>query len=53
MNLTRVKRLQNHPGGECVAVLQNDRELPITRGIREVQERLQYPTGSEVTAFSG
>jgi two-component system LytT family response regulator len=52
VNLSRVKRLQSHPGGECVAVLQNDRELPITRGIREVQERLQYPTASEMPAFT-
>ena len=49
VNLTRIKRLQNNPGGECVAVLLDDRELPVTRGIREVQERLQYPNGSEVT----
>jgi len=49
VNLTRIKLLQNNPGGECVAVLLDDRELPVTRGIREVQERLQYPNGSEVT----
>jgi two-component system LytT family response regulator len=52
VNLMRIKRLQNLPGGECVAVLQNDRELPLTRGIREVQERLQYPTGTEIVPVS-
>jgi two-component system LytT family response regulator len=52
VNLSRVKRLQTHPGGECAAVLPNDRELPITRGIREVQERLQYPSGSVMPAFT-
>jgi two-component system LytT family response regulator len=43
VNLERVKSLQSNPGGEYVAVLQDNRQLPMTRGIREVQERLEYP----------
>ena len=43
VNLERVKSLQSNPGGEYVAVLQDNRQLSMTRGIREVQERLEYP----------
>jgi two-component system LytT family response regulator len=42
LNLERVKGLQSTPGGEYVAVLQDNRQLPMTRGLREVQERLEY-----------
>lgn len=52
VNLKRIKCLQSNAGGECLAVLQNERQLPMTRGIREVQERLQYPPVGETLAVS-
>ena len=52
VNLKRIKFLQSNAGGECLAVLHNDRQLPMTRGIREVQERLQYPPVGEVLTVS-
>jgi len=42
VNLDRVKGLQSSPGGEYVAVLQDNRQLVMTRGMREVQERVEY-----------
>ena len=52
VNLNRIKSLQSSAGGECFAVLQNDRQLPMTRGIREVQERLQYPASAPTPVTS-
>ncbi len=46
VNLERVKGVQTNAGGESVIVLQDDRQLLMTRGLREVQERLQYPQAS-------
>jgi len=42
VNLDRVKELQPGIEGEHVIVLQNDKQLIMTRGMREVQEKLQY-----------
>ena len=42
VNLTHVKELQPTMRGEYVVVLQDNRKLSMTRGLREVQERLQY-----------
>jgi len=42
VNLARIKGLQTSPGGEYVVVLQDNRQLVMTRGMREVQERLEY-----------
>ena len=43
VNLDRVKGLQSGPGGDYVAILQDNRQLAMTRGLREVQERLEFP----------
>lgn len=43
VNLERVKSLQTGPRGEYLVVLQDGRQLLMTRGIKEIQERLQYP----------
>ena len=51
VNLDRVKGIQSLPGGECVLLLQDGRQLLMTRGMREAHERLQYP-GSGTPAFS-
>ncbi len=42
VNLDRVKGLQSSPGGEYLLILQDGRQLLMTRGVKEVQERLQY-----------
>jgi two-component system LytT family response regulator len=42
VNLDRVKELQPALRGEYFAVLKNNQKLNMTRGLREVQERLQY-----------
>lgn len=42
VNLERVKSLQAGPRGEYLVVLQDGRQLLMTRGIKELQERLQY-----------
>ena len=42
VNLDRVKEIQPGIDGEHVAVLANDKQLIMTRGLREMQERLQY-----------
>jgi two-component system LytT family response regulator len=43
VNIDRIKGIQSAPGGEYLIILQNDRQLAMTRGLREVQDRLQYP----------
>src|SRR5208283_1336571 len=45
VNLERIKGLQASSGGEYLIVLQDGKQLLLTRGLREVQERLQYPEG--------
>ncbi len=42
VNVNSIKELQPGLESEQVVVLRGNRQLPITRGIREVQERLQY-----------
>ena len=42
VNLERIKSLQSTPRGEHLVVLQDDRQLMMTRGVKEIQERLQY-----------
>jgi two-component system, LytTR family, response regulator len=42
VNMDRVKAIRLGMPGEWLVVLQSDRELQMTRGLREVQERLQY-----------
>lgn len=42
VNLERVKSLQAGPRGEYLVVLQDGRQLLLTRGIKELQERLEY-----------
>lgn len=42
VNLERVKSLQAGPRGEYLVVLQDGRQLLMTRGLKELQERLQY-----------
>jgi len=37
-----VKGLQSSPRGEQLVVLRDDRQLLMTRGVKELQERLQY-----------
>jgi two-component system, LytTR family, response regulator len=46
VNLERVKGVQTSAGGESVIVLQDGRQLLMTRGLREVQEKLIYPQAS-------
>lgn len=41
VNLDRIKAVQPATRGEHVIVLKNGRELPLTRGVREVQQRLE------------
>ena len=43
VNLERVKSVQSGPRGESVVVLLDDRQLLMTRGTKEIEERLQYP----------
>ena len=43
VNLERVKSVQSGPRGEYLVVLQDGRQLLMTRGLKEIQERLQYP----------
>lgn len=43
VNLERVKSLQAGARGEYFVVLGDGRQLLMTRSIREIQERLQYP----------
>ena len=43
VNLERVKGIQSSPRGESQLLLQDGRQLPVTRSVKEIQERLQYP----------
>jgi two-component system, LytTR family, response regulator len=43
VNLQCVKGLQATPRGEYLVVLQDNRQLMMTRGVKEIQERLLYP----------
>ncbi len=42
VNLDRVRELQSMAAGEHVVLLQDGRQIPMTRGIREVEERLRF-----------
>jgi two-component system LytT family response regulator len=42
INLDRVRELQSMTAGEHVVLLQDGRQIPMTRGIREVEERLRF-----------
>jgi two-component system, LytTR family, response regulator len=42
VNVDRIKAIRMVAAGEWLVVLQGDRELEMTRGFKEVQERLQY-----------
>ncbi len=42
VNLDRIKGTQSTPHGEYLVILRDGRQLLMTRGAREVQERLQY-----------
>ena len=42
VNLDRVKALQLTPQGDSVVVLEDGRQLVVTRTLREVQQRLQF-----------
>ena len=46
VNLERVKRLQSTPRGEYLLILDNNQQLLMTRAVKEIQERLQYPAKS-------
>jgi two-component system LytT family response regulator len=41
VNLDRIKAVQPATRGEHVVVIKDGRELPLTRGVREVQQRLE------------
>ena len=41
VNMDRIKSVQPATRGEHVVVLKDGRELPLTRGVREVQDRLE------------
>jgi two-component system LytT family response regulator len=43
VNLQSVKAVQSTPRGEYLVVLQDSRQLMMTRGVKELQERLLYP----------
>jgi two-component system LytT family response regulator len=43
VNLERIKSLQSTPRGEYLIVLQDNRQLTLTRSVKDIQERLQYP----------
>jgi DNA-binding LytR/AlgR family response regulator len=43
VNLERIKGLQSTPRGEYLVILQDDRQLLMTRGLKDIQARLQYP----------
>jgi two-component system LytT family response regulator len=45
VNLDRVKAVQSTIRGEYTVVLQDGRQLLMTRGAQEIQEKLQYPVG--------
>jgi two-component system LytT family response regulator len=43
VNLERVKGIQSAPRGEYLVLLHEGRQLLLTRGLQEIQEKLQYP----------
>jgi DNA-binding LytR/AlgR family response regulator len=43
VNLERIKGLQSTPRGEYLVILQDDRQLLMPRGLKDIQARLQYP----------
>lgn len=45
VNLDRVKAIRSGSPGDCQVVLEGGQEFLITRGMKEVQNRLQYSTG--------
>jgi two-component system LytT family response regulator len=51
VNVDRIKGIQSASPGEYVVLLENGTQLMMTRGVREVQERLQY--SAEPRAHSG
>jgi len=44
VNLDRVSAIRSASPGECQVVLHNGRQFLMSRGLKEVQERLQYST---------
>ena len=42
VNLDRVKELQSLGAGDHVVILQDGRKLAMTRGLREVEEKLKF-----------
>jgi two-component system, LytTR family, response regulator len=42
VQLDRIRELQSLAPGEHVAILQDGRKLPMTRGLREVEEKLKF-----------
>jgi two-component system, LytTR family, response regulator len=42
VNLERVIGVKPAPRGEHLVVLRNGKELPLTRGVREIQQRLEF-----------
>ena len=42
VNVDQIKELQPLFKGEHVVLLQNGKQLPMTRGVREVRERLKF-----------
>jgi two-component system LytT family response regulator len=44
VNLERVKAVQSGPRGESLVLLRNGRQLLMTRSLRELQEKLQFPS---------
>jgi two-component system LytT family response regulator len=49
VNLDRIKAIQSGPGGEDLVLLQNGRQLLMTRSARELQQKLQYSLSSKDT----
>ncbi|MGA2245366.1 MAG: response regulator transcription factor [Verrucomicrobiota bacterium] len=45
VSLDRIKAIRSDPPGEWVVVLEGGREFLMTRGLKEVQTRLQYSAG--------
>ncbi len=43
VNVERIQGLQTGPRGEFLVVLESGRQLLMTRGLREIQDKLQYP----------
>ncbi len=42
VNLDRVRELQSMAAGEHIVILLDGRQLPMTRGVREVEDRLRF-----------